>query len=100
MNYDLIIGLDTVDSLSIKKNSKTFEIEKITVNGFDLTPLSVFSKKFLVASASIEIEPKSSKIVTFSNPGFSKTEVVTLWPHQNRPKFFNTVATTCIGSDM
>ena len=42
LNYDLIIGLDTVDSLSIKKNSKTFEIEKITVNGFNLTPSSVF----------------------------------------------------------
>ena len=100
LNFDLIFGMDHIQSLSLVKDSQTGQISQICLNGHYVNTNNFTENKFLCSSVELTIDAKSRHFINFTNPGFEKNSVISLISHPVAPKYLEFQPTLCLAKNI
>ena len=100
LNFDIIVGLDMIDEITVGKSQKTGQVNRIELNGHSLNLVKEHLDQYLCSVSEIEIEAKSQRVIKFANPGVNKKKIFTLVQHFDCPKSIDLLPTVCKGSNL
>ena len=100
LNFDGIIGLDLLDTIFVQKCKETNQVIYCEVNGHNLPLVNKSLDQYLCSNKKIEIEAKTQRAISFSNPGIDSNKNYILVKHPACPKSINVLETICKGNNL